>query len=82
MPKPRVFISFDVDNDSDAKTMLAGQAKHEDSPFDFKDASVKDHASIGLVVAEDLGALNAIVNAVGRLGKSTAPIGKRNSPRC
>ena len=43
MPKPRVFISFDVDNDSDAKTMLAGQAKHEDSPFDFKDASVKDH---------------------------------------
>lgn len=43
MPKPRLFISFDVDNDSDAKTMLAGQAKHEDSPFDFKDASVKDH---------------------------------------
>lgn len=29
--------------------------------------------------AEDLGVLNAIVNAVGRLGKSTAPIGKRNS---
>ena len=23
--------------------MLAGQAKHEDSPFDFTDASVKDH---------------------------------------
>ena len=43
MAKPRVFISFDVDNDSDAKTMLAGQAKLADSPFDFKDASVKDH---------------------------------------
>jgi hypothetical protein len=27
--------------------------------------------------AEDLGALNAIVNAVGRLGRSTAPFGKR-----
>ena len=40
--KPRVFISFDIDNDLDAKTMLAGQAKHDDSPFDFKDASVKD----------------------------------------
>jgi len=39
--KKRVFISFDVDNDEGAKTMLAGQAKHEDSPFDFKDASVK-----------------------------------------
>jgi|SRR5712671_557163 len=43
MPKPRVFISFDVDNDSEAKTMLAGQAKLSDSPFDFKDASVQEH---------------------------------------
>jgi len=36
-------ISFDYDNDEGAKTMLAGQAKLEDSPFDFKDASVKEH---------------------------------------
>jgi hypothetical protein len=43
MAKKRVFISFDYDNDEGAKIMLAGQAKHEDSPFDFKDASVKDH---------------------------------------
>ena len=43
MSKKRVFISFDVDNDEGAKTMLAGQAKHPDSPFDFQDASVKDH---------------------------------------
>ena len=41
--KKRVFISFDYDNDEGAKIMLAGQAKLEDSPFDFKDASVKDH---------------------------------------
>lgn len=41
--KKRVFISFDYDNDEGAKTMLAGQAKLEDSPFDFKDASIKDH---------------------------------------
>lgn len=41
--KKRVFISFDYDNDEGAKTMLAGQAKLEDSPFDFKDASVKEH---------------------------------------
>lgn len=39
----RVFISFDYDHDEDAKIMLAGQAKLPDSPFDFKDASVKDH---------------------------------------
>ena len=41
--KKRVFISFDIDHDEGAKTMLAGQAKLDDSPFDFKDASVKEH---------------------------------------
>jgi len=41
--KKRVFISFDYDNDEGAKTMLAGQAKFEDSPFDFVDASIRDH---------------------------------------
>ena len=43
MAKKRVFISFDFDHDIGAKTMLAGQAKLTDSPFDFSDASVKDH---------------------------------------
>jgi hypothetical protein len=42
MAKKRVFISFDYDHDEGAKIMLAGQAKHEDSPFDFKDASIKE----------------------------------------
>lgn len=41
--KKRVFISFDYDHDEDAKIMLAGQAKLPDSPFDFTDASVRDH---------------------------------------
>ena len=41
--KKRVFISFDYDNDEKAKIMLAGQAKKPDSPFDFKDNSVRDH---------------------------------------
>jgi hypothetical protein len=41
--KKRVFISFDIDHDNDCKVMLAGQAKHPDSPFDFTDASVKEH---------------------------------------
>ena len=43
MAKKRVFISFDYDHDEGAKVMLAGQAKLPDSPFDFTDASVKDH---------------------------------------
>lgn len=45
MTKKRVFISFDVDHDEGTKIMLAGQAKHEDSPFDFIDASVKEPLS-------------------------------------
>lgn len=43
MAKQRAFISFDYDHDEGAKNMLAGQAKHPDSPFDFTDASVKEH---------------------------------------
>ncbi len=41
--KKRAFISFDYDHDEGTKTMLAGQANLADSPFDFKDASVKEH---------------------------------------
>ena len=41
--KKRVFISFDFDHDDGTKTMLALQAKLPDSPFDFTDASVKEH---------------------------------------
>jgi hypothetical protein len=41
--KKRVFISFDYDNDEGVKIMLAGQAKLPDSPFDFQDASIKEH---------------------------------------
>lgn len=43
MSKKRAFISFDIDHDEGTKHMLAGQAKLPDSPFDFKDNSVKKH---------------------------------------
>jgi len=45
MYKKRAFISFDYDNDSTVKMYLGGQAKDPDSPFDFKDNSVKAHLS-------------------------------------
>jgi len=41
--KKRAFISFDVDHDEKVKIALALQAKLPDSPFDFKDNSVKEH---------------------------------------
>lgn len=42
MAKTRTFISFDYDNDSDIKTLLVGQAKNEDSPFEITDLSIKE----------------------------------------
>lgn len=43
MATKRAFISFDYDHDENAKLMLAGQAKNPDTPFEFADASVKEH---------------------------------------
>ena len=42
MAKTRTFISFDYDHDSDLKTLLVGQAKNEDSPFEITDMSIKE----------------------------------------
>ena len=42
MAKKRTFISFDYDHDASLKTLLVGQAKHEDSPFDLSDWSIKE----------------------------------------
>lgn len=42
MAKTRVFISFDFDHDDDLRTMLVGQAKNPDSPFDIADYSLKE----------------------------------------
>jgi hypothetical protein len=42
MAKKRVFISFDYDNDEILKTFLVGQGKHEDSPFELSDWSIKE----------------------------------------
>ncbi|WP_123343807.1 TIR domain-containing protein [Pseudomonas brassicacearum] len=41
--KTRVFISFDYDNDEALKAFLVGQSKHEDSPFELSDWSIKEH---------------------------------------
>ena len=38
----KAFVSFDYDHDADLKTMLVGQAKNPDSPFEIADYSVKE----------------------------------------
>lgn len=47
MAKIRTFISFDYDHDSNLKTLLVGQSKNEDSPFEITDMSIKE------VISED-----------------------------
>src|SRR5258707_13966825 len=42
MAKSRVFVSFDYDYDETLKIFLVGQAKHEDSPFELADWSIKE----------------------------------------
>src|SRR2546422_3530530 len=45
MPPKRAFISFDFDHDEDLRNLLAGQAKHPESPFEIKDRSLKEPLS-------------------------------------
>lgn len=41
LTKTRVFISFDYDHDGDLRTMLVGQSRHKDTPFEIADWSIK-----------------------------------------
>ena len=42
MAAKRAFISFDFDHEADLRLLLAGQAKHPDTPFEIHDWSVKE----------------------------------------
>ena len=42
MAAVRVFVSFDYDHDEDLRTLLVGQARNSESPFELADWSVKE----------------------------------------
>jgi MTH538 TIR-like domain (DUF1863) len=44
MPKTKVFVSYDFDNDKVLKDFIIGQAKLADSPFEVSDHSLKEAA--------------------------------------
>lgn len=44
MPKKRVFVSYDYDNDKALKDFIVGQARLPDSPFEIIDFSLKEAA--------------------------------------
>lgn len=45
MAKTRILTSFDYDHDDDLRTLLVGQSKNPDSPFEMADWSVKEALS-------------------------------------
>lgn len=45
MSKPRVYVSFDFDNDEALKHLIVGQAKNENTPFELADWSIKEAIS-------------------------------------
>ncbi len=42
MTKPKIFISFDFENDADLRDFLVGQAKNPNSPFEIENWSLKE----------------------------------------
>src|SRR2546425_7096356 len=46
MPKKRVFVSFDFDNDRALKDLIIGQARLPESPFEVVDTSLKEAAPL------------------------------------
>jgi len=46
MPKKRVFVSYDFDNDKALKDFVVGQARLPDSPFEIIDFSLKEAAPL------------------------------------
>lgn len=42
MAKAKVFTSFDFDHDEDLRTLLVGQSRNPDTPFEMADWSVKE----------------------------------------
>ena len=44
MPKTKLFVSFDFDNDKVIKDFIIGQARLPDSPFEVSDHSLKEAA--------------------------------------
>ncbi len=45
MAKTRILTSFDYDHDDDLRTLLVGQSKNPNSPFEMADWSVKEALS-------------------------------------
>ncbi|WP_431294139.1 hypothetical protein [Pedobacter sp. P26] len=74
MPHPRVFISFDFDNNKTDRDFLVGQAYNTKTPFDMQDWSSKE----ALPQREWEALINAKIN---KCNMVIVLIGKKPVPR-
>lgn len=70
--KPRVFVSFDFDNDKKLYDFIIGQSKLEDSPFDVANWSMKEAAPQAKWETEARGRIQRVDTVIVMLGPLTS----------
>src|SRR4051794_69149 len=70
MAAVRAFTSFDFDHDDDLRTLLIGQSKHPDTPFEIVDYSLKE-ALTGKWKAMIRGRINRVDQVIVICGTNT-----------
>jgi hypothetical protein len=79
MSDPRVFISFDVDHNSDEKVLFGGQAKNSKTPFSIQDWSAKSsmpQSQWEVIVKEKINKCNMVIVLVGKYMASATGVVK------
>ena len=75
MPDPRVFISFDFDNNVTEKNLFVGQSKNSRTPFSIQDWSSKSslpQSQWEALIEEKIKRCNMLIVLVGRqMGSAT-----------
>lgn len=82
MANPRVFISFDFDNNSTEKMLFLGQAKNSRTPFDIEDWSSKSslpQSQWEKLVSDKINMCNILIVLVGKSMSSAIGVAKEIS---
>lgn len=79
MPDPRAFISFDIDHNSNEKTLFAGQSRNSKTPFSVEDWSAKSsmpQSQWEAIVKERINKCNMLIVLVGKYMASATGVNK------
>lgn len=79
MPHPRAFISFDFDNNENARMLFVGQSKNSRTPFDIQDWSSKGvlaQSRWEQIISDKIGRCHMMIVLVGRNMSSATGVKK------